>query len=280
MYPSLSPQFCTAAYQHPKIIDAFQGYDLNDDGFISRTELHRMFKAYFHLSMELVRDVVKTMEEGLMEGFDDEASKPVSASFTAPIPSSGINHGTGAASTSSKGKDIDEDVTSTSPRLIDSEGLSRNLSATRNRQQHAPQITTNNNGSTSSTSRTLSANRRYVSTANSNSPRQSPLSPLDVLLGGSNQYRRPTSPIISHQQPYAQLQQLTNQHQQQQQGNDEERFPLIEAMSQDALVEMVDKTFSNAGCADKDCMTFEEFQKVCELDANLLSWFEALGSVF
>ncbi|KAI9103710.1 hypothetical protein DFS34DRAFT_605545 [Phlyctochytrium arcticum] len=63
---------------------AFKGYDLNDDGIISRDELHQMFKAYFHLSMELVRDVVKTMEEGMMESFDDEASKPVSASFAAP----------------------------------------------------------------------------------------------------------------------------------------------------------------------------------------------------
>jgi hypothetical protein len=67
-------------------IDAFTGYDLDGDGIISRQELLKMFKAYFHLSMELVRDVVKTMEEGMMESFDDEASKPISASFSAPIP--------------------------------------------------------------------------------------------------------------------------------------------------------------------------------------------------
>ncbi|RKO87535.1 hypothetical protein BDK51DRAFT_11610, partial [Blyttiomyces helicus] len=28
---------------------AFAGYDLDGDGFISRQELHKMFKAYFHL---------------------------------------------------------------------------------------------------------------------------------------------------------------------------------------------------------------------------------------
>ncbi|TPX47983.1 hypothetical protein SeLEV6574_g02312, partial [Synchytrium endobioticum] len=75
-----------------RIKHAFNGYDLDGDGFISRSELHRMFKAYFHLSMELVRDVVKTMEEGMMESFDDEAAKPVSAAFAAPIPSSGAAH--------------------------------------------------------------------------------------------------------------------------------------------------------------------------------------------
>ncbi|KAJ1343501.1 hypothetical protein BSLG_001943 [Batrachochytrium salamandrivorans] len=68
---------------------AFQGYDLDGDGFVSRDELRRMFKAYFNMSMAIVRDVVKTMEEGMMDSFDDEAAKPVSASFSAPIQSSG-----------------------------------------------------------------------------------------------------------------------------------------------------------------------------------------------
>ena len=48
-----------------------------------------MFKAYFHLSMELVRDVVKTMETELLENFDEFDAKPVSSSFNAPITSSG-----------------------------------------------------------------------------------------------------------------------------------------------------------------------------------------------
>ncbi|KAJ3357534.1 hypothetical protein HDU83_006260 [Entophlyctis luteolus] len=72
-----------------RIENAFKGYDIDGDGKISRQELHRMFKAYFYLSMQLVRDYVKTVEQEMMDTFDDEAAKPVSASFTAPIPSSG-----------------------------------------------------------------------------------------------------------------------------------------------------------------------------------------------
>ncbi|KAJ3342838.1 hypothetical protein HDU93_000968 [Gonapodya sp. JEL0774] len=53
------------------------------------SDLRRTLAAYFLLSTELVRDVVKTMEEGMMEGFDEEASKPVSAQFTAGVPSGG-----------------------------------------------------------------------------------------------------------------------------------------------------------------------------------------------
>ncbi|KAJ3243029.1 hypothetical protein HDU78_000912 [Chytriomyces hyalinus] len=78
-----------------RIEHAFKGYDLDSDGVVSRNELHRMFKAYFYLSMQLVRDYVKTVEQDMMDTFDDEAAKPVSASFTAPIPSTG-NNGEGA----------------------------------------------------------------------------------------------------------------------------------------------------------------------------------------
>ena len=46
-----------------KIEYAFRGYDLDNTGFISREELHSMFKAYFNLSMELVRDVVRALDE-------------------------------------------------------------------------------------------------------------------------------------------------------------------------------------------------------------------------
>ncbi|KAF8970037.1 hypothetical protein BGZ46_010572 [Entomortierella lignicola] len=69
-----------------KIDFAFQGYDLDDDGYISREELHEMFKAYFYLSMELIRDVVKTMENDMISNFEYQPGMPISSTFTAPIP--------------------------------------------------------------------------------------------------------------------------------------------------------------------------------------------------
>jgi len=45
-----------------------------------------MYKAYFSLSMELIRDIVRTLEEDMVANFDEESDKPVSASFNCPIP--------------------------------------------------------------------------------------------------------------------------------------------------------------------------------------------------
>ncbi|CAG8589064.1 1720_t:CDS:2 [Paraglomus occultum] len=65
---------------------AFKGYDLDDDGKISKQELQKIFKAYFHLSTELVRDVVKAMEEELMESYESSPAQPVAAAFNAAVP--------------------------------------------------------------------------------------------------------------------------------------------------------------------------------------------------
>jgi len=74
--------------QEEKIIYAFKGYDLHDKGYVTRDELRKLFKAYFHLSMELVRDVVRAMEQQMMANFNDDGDTPVSSMFTAPIPES------------------------------------------------------------------------------------------------------------------------------------------------------------------------------------------------
>ncbi|CAG8495885.1 10396_t:CDS:2 [Acaulospora colombiana] len=70
-----------------KIEYVFRGYDLNGDGFISRDELQQIFKAYFHISTELVRDVVKAMEEEMLENYDSKPSQSVATAFHAAIPS-------------------------------------------------------------------------------------------------------------------------------------------------------------------------------------------------
>ncbi|KNC99585.1 uncharacterized protein SPPG_04973 [Spizellomyces punctatus DAOM BR117] len=231
---------------------AFKGYDLNNDGIISREELHQMFKAYFHLSMELVRDVVKTMEEGMMESFDDEATKPVSAAFAAP------------GSSSSSGNQGEEDEEDSGNKHVGKKevmdvygsfaaGTERSVSYTSpsTRSPRRPSI------DSASTRRTLSLRRSL--------PHLSTSSPLRMSLDPSSPHYHS---LVGLPSPVPQSAQ-------------EEQWPVMEAMSQDAIEEMVEKTFALAGLDDDDeGLSFEDFKRVVEVDSNLLAWFEALGSVF
>jgi Ca2+-binding EF-hand superfamily protein len=76
----------TKGNRDEKITPAFNGFDLENCGYIRRQDFRRMFKAYFFVTVELVRDVVRACEDEMLEGFEDDPSKPVSAIFNAPIP--------------------------------------------------------------------------------------------------------------------------------------------------------------------------------------------------
>jgi Ca2+-binding EF-hand superfamily protein len=159
-----------AATTDARAADAFKGYDLDNDGFIGKEELRKMFKAYFYLSMELVRDVVRALEEEMMESFDEEVSKPVSAAFTAPIPS----------------------------------------------------------------------NRDDASSSSSSAVQKSV--PASNGAGDPAQY-----------------------------------FPVMETVSQDAIDEMVEKTFATLVPDGQGLISFESFKAFVENDSTMLAWFEALG---
>lgn len=156
-----------------KIPYAFGGCDFEKKGYISRENLRSMFKAYFEVSLELVRDVVRSCEEEMMASFDDSADKPVSAVFNAPIPND-------SGPSTSAGK---------------------------------PAMVMNNPGNTST-----------------------------QAVDG--------------------------------------RWPIMEAMSQDAIDEMVNNVFQCADTNKDGKISFEEFEAWAANDNTILAWFEALGTIF
>jgi hypothetical protein len=265
-------------------VDAFKGYDIDGDGFISRDELHKVFKAYFNLSMELVRDVVKTMEEGLIESFDDEAAKPVSSAFHAPIPDTGDNEDTEEDSPGAfarkknkpkfkKNEDYTgaillEGLRTTAKKSTNTVSPSTNTigNASRNFKRPLAIVANNNNSATSSQAQTPV------------SPQVSPINgaieqirtfPCILILGTTPFVLDSlASPTFSVGTPIPNVQ------------DDVEHYPIMEAMSQDAIEEMVNKIFTSIKPVNSDKLTFDEFRKVVEGDSNLLAWFEALGSVF
>jgi len=309
-----------------RIKHTFIGYDLDEDGRIGRDELHKMLTAYFKLSMNLVRDVVKIMEEGIMENFDDEASKPVSSVFAAPIPSSGNNFDNekekkGKAGYEDTGSIEDEyseinvstgdlnisyekakEKTKLSNEII-YENIEDQLDAAdadinkiqkkiefeninddnhKNDHHHKSNnvtlvippnssSTSNNNSAlpSSSTSAPTSSNpydnilkqkRSSINLSTSTTPSQADTS--SALQTQANLITK-----INKKHHYEVLRRSNN-------------IPIMEAMSQDTIEEVVNKTFALANAKSNEYLTFEEFQRVAESDITILAWFEALGSVF
>ncbi|KAJ3187581.1 hypothetical protein HK101_009347 [Irineochytrium annulatum] len=382
---------------------AFQGYDIDGDGVISREELHRMFKAYFYLSMELVRDFVKIMEEGMMETFDDEASKPVSASFAAPI------QGNGGPNDDDEGTKEDPSAmsvptTSNSGALVINSTVASSSSAAASSHHHGASSSSSNSAgprvgsgavmsagsrrkgkrpasmnetelsgnillgpsfATASSSSGPSAGTPFVHAASSsgqpnggatngasNATVTSPLATLPPLAGNTmlplpppaaaqaplsgvgttstassnptaggggmltrgtralqeHQLRRrsntnlrgnsvgrgmhgintdatsagitmPPSPVLGLAQSPGGMG-LFEEALHAAEGGEEQHWPVIEAMSQDAIEEMVEKTFAAAGAESPNFITLDEFKRAVESDHSYLQWFEALGSVF
>ncbi|XP_033106516.1 uncharacterized protein LOC117108569 [Anneissia japonica] len=151
-----------------KVEYVFEGYDLDSMGTISRDNLRKMFKAYFYITIELVRDVVKACEEEMMLNFDDNLGRPVSSMFSAPIPSSS-----------------------------------------------------------------------------------------DIAPNYNSKIPLPSNP-----------------------GTREDMWPVMEAMSQDAIEEMVENVFKLAKLDHNGRINLEEFKRLACIDSSLVAWFDALGTVF
>lgn len=70
----------------------FRGYDFDGDGVITRSDFLKMFKAYYALQKDLIKDTVAVMEDDVLEQTAITAhlmgSQPVSAIFTGSIPQS------------------------------------------------------------------------------------------------------------------------------------------------------------------------------------------------
>ena len=182
------------------------GYDLDKDGYISKDDLQQMLKAYHQLSMELVRDVVRSCEEEMMANYDDVGNRPISAVFNAPIPE------------------------------------------------------TVNNPLNSPTS---SANRNNNSKNNSN-----------TSLVDNSSVVQPQSPSIHTFHRQSSLSNITRKN------RNYERFSAVEAMTQDAIVELVEQIMCQADLDNDGRLSESEFYKYSVTDSSLLCWFEAIDTVF
>lgn len=243
-----------------------------------------MFRAYFHVSMELVRDVVKTMEESLVETFDDEAAKPVSSVFTAPIPAA-------ISDDEDDNDDNDESHNETKEDMIDlrkPSPLSKQKSKIKSKvkfendysgtilsdgirpqrsQTGIPSVNTSINYG----SRQFKRIMHYTPT---NQAPTSPQSPTDI----ANYSLRRISTLSSYP-PLRELEAALTSPTLSFGGLEDEYFPMIEALSQDAIEELVERIYGRVEGEGKE-LDYEMFEVLVGEDTNVLAWFEALGSIF
>lgn len=68
----------------------FNGYDLDGDGYVDRKDFLRIFRAFYALSKDLVKDMVASMEDDHLEANQASnvlvGSQPISAAFAGNIP--------------------------------------------------------------------------------------------------------------------------------------------------------------------------------------------------
>lgn len=262
------------------MIDAFKGYDLDEDGYISRDELYRMYKSYFYLSMELVRDVVSAMEDEMMDTFEFSASQPVSAAFNVAMPST-------PSSDRNNSEEDDEDVNNS-----DNEEDNEENTTTAD--------TTEANPSSSIEKQRSSRNRkkRYPlkedhflrqyaieaeqARALSNASEAQVDDMTDNVLRSDSQRLNMSNRKLDNTEEERDEGKRNRRKETIAQGKKawEEKFPIMETMSQGAISEMVDKTFKSIQTEREGYINFEEFKECVQTDSSIVSWFEALGTVF
>ncbi|KAL7270414.1 hypothetical protein RUND412_006880 [Rhizina undulata] len=68
----------------------FDGYDLDNDGYVDRKDFLMMFRAFYALSKDLVKDIVASMEDDMLEANQAVnvllGSQPISGAFGGSIP--------------------------------------------------------------------------------------------------------------------------------------------------------------------------------------------------
>ncbi|KAJ6262295.1 hypothetical protein Dda_3102 [Drechslerella dactyloides] len=82
----------TTANMTEKYRRTFRAYDLDGDGYIERRDVLKMFRAYYALQKDLVKDLIAGMEDDVMESTQSQnvihGSQPLSAAFSTAIPHS------------------------------------------------------------------------------------------------------------------------------------------------------------------------------------------------
>ncbi|GAN11618.1 hypothetical protein MAM1_0752c11194 [Mucor ambiguus] len=218
--------------------------------------------------MELVRDVVSAMEDEMMDTFEFSASQPVSAAFNVAMPSTPSDRNL---------SEDDEDEEEDDKNSKDQDPLaSAGPSSTRKSKKKRYPLKEDH------FLRQYAIEAEQTNVVSSASEDQIDAMTDNVLRSDSQRISMSSPAYNNNNTATLSPQPHHRSEQQQQQGKKawEEKFPIMETMSQGAINEMVDKTFKSIQTEREGYINFEEFKECVQTDSSIVSWFEALGTVF
>jgi Ca2+-binding EF-hand superfamily protein len=286
-----------------KIKYAFRGYDLDSDGYITQEELFKMFKAYFYLSKEAIKDAIKTVELDALGNFDESGTDPVSAAF-AQIQSAHQQHG---ASNSAAINSSSDTATSNALPAVGSERQVNNVNTPQSddaENSNANEDSTTINGNAEQSSLNSSAElpedtesrddsavtdhqQQSDTSINGNEARDLPgpsaqrtsLQKIDLSASVDlTDYLKPNSPRTEV---------APNMEGESEEVDDMSRDvstadmnDVLEKLYQKAIEDMASRAFHAADVNKDGKISFEEFKAWAEKDPTMTLWLEALGSIF
>ncbi|KAJ1863777.1 hypothetical protein LPJ73_000438 [Coemansia sp. RSA 2703] len=239
----------------PRVLRA---YDVDGDGRVGREDVRVMLEAFADANRELTRNVVRAMEQDIVEQPERLLpGQPVSAAFTAPMPQD-----TQTA--------LDKEVGALRAEVL----ALRESSAARRAAVMPVYAAEPSDEGVSEGAESLVATTAATA-GSSRLPRRESESHVDAVSVAGHSA---DTNVVPRQglSPDALVPAPTFWHDR----SEDDDWPVMEALSQDAIRIMVDDIFDEAAPKDPAYMTADEFSAYLHLNPSLALYLEMLGPIF
>ncbi|KAJ1858373.1 hypothetical protein GGH12_000018 [Coemansia sp. RSA 1822] len=289
----------------------FRAYDVDGDNMLSRDDLRIMLEAFADASREITKNMVRALEDDVLEVPSRLLpGQPISAAFTAPIPThspsaldkevSALRAEVHALRESAavrrsalmpdeqEGEDSSDAGSSGSGAATTSATVGT-IASLRMPRRLSANVTISNDGSgpiASDTAQPIAASDSAEhstqavepATNTQNNNNVAAVAAFTDTIKGNNKLNPPTSVdlLAASSDPRNTLHVSTAWHD----AAEDDDWSVMEALSQDTIRLMIDEIFTEAAPRDPICMTYSEFFDYLQRNSSLAMYFEVLGTIF
>ncbi|KAJ2221467.1 hypothetical protein GGH19_001992 [Coemansia sp. RSA 1807] len=280
----------------------FRAYDVDGDNMLSRDDLRIMLEAFADASREITKNMVRALEDDVLEAPSRLLpGQPISAAFTAPIPThspSALDKEVSALraevnalreSAAVRREVLDEQGEGESDAGSEGSGAATTsatvgtIASLRMPRRMSANVTISNDGSGPTASDTAQPVAEHVDqpappTSNNQNNNAAAVAAFTDIVHANTLNPPATSLdlLAASSDPRNTLHLQTAWHD----TNEDDDWSVMEALSQDAIRLMIDEIFTEAAPRDPICMTYSEFYEYLQRNSSLAVYFEVLGTIF